>query len=1151
MSGANTILNLPLPANAEAEFAWTHIFGAGKAMAIAEAVREHDGLVVAVVGDTNAALRLNEEIPFFDGDIAQYHLPDWETLPYDRFSPYQDIISDRIATLSDLPSFDRGLLIVSIATLMHRIVPRDWLAGQTFEFAVGDVLNPTEFELRLSTAGYRHVSQVVDHGDFAIRGSIIDVFAMGAPNPFRIDLFDNEIETLRVFDPDSQRSLEEVERLSLMPARETPLNAEAIARFRRHWRLAFDGLPTESSVYNDVGAGLAPAGIEYYLPLFFDRLDSLFEYTDKRTLFILDEDIESGAEAFQHAIDERYEQLRHDHERPILPPQQLFLSWEHVAAELAGYRRVSICGLEVGQTNVHRASTKAPVRIPIDGRASEPFRLVESFLASYEGRVLFLAESNGRRETIAEILRGNGIKPRLYDDWPDFLANDDPLGLTVAPLAAGVEIGEPRICLIAESQLFGERAQQRRRRRRVDAGAEAIIRDLAELQVGAPVVHEDHGVGRYLGLEVLEVGGFVSEFIKLEYADADKLYVPVANLNLIGRYSGIDPAHAPLHKLGSGQWERAKKRATERIHDVAAELLEIHAQRAARTGHQFEIEHEPYDVFAQDFPFEETPDQEAAIAAVLSDLQDEKPMDRLICGDVGFGKTEVAMRAAAVAVNAGWQVAVLVPTTLLAQQHTQTFSDRFADWPVRIEQLSRFRDSQETRTTIADLESGKVDIVIGTHKLLSKNVKFKKLGLLIIDEEHRFGVRQKEQLKALRADVDILTLTATPIPRTLNLALSGIRELSVIATPPSKRLAIKTFLREASDALIREALLREIGRGGQVYFVHNAVETIEKTANKIAKIVPEARVKFAHGQMREKALESVMLDFYHRRCNVLVCTTIIETGIDIPNANTIIIDRADKFGLAQLYQLRGRVGRSHHRAYAYLLIPHRKAMTADAIKRLEAIESLEDLGVGFTLATHDMEIRGAGEILGDEQSGQIQEIGFGLYSDLLNRAVAALKSGSQASLLQSERDSCDISLHVPALFPEDYIPDVHTRLVLYKRIASASSDDEITAMKEEVIDRFGNFGVPVMNLFRLSMLKLRARALGVKRVDIGSRGGRIEFGPQPNIEPATIIELVQNDAAYRLDGESRLKIVKPLADADARFREVEDLLSSFTTATAA
>ncbi len=1144
-------LDPPLPANGD-DHAWTRLYGAGKSLAVAEAVRRHPGLVVVVVGDTNTALQFADEIPFFADDIERYHLPDWEILPYDQFSPYQDIISERISTLSRLPELTSGLLVVSVATLLHRIVPRAWLAGQTFNLKLGDTLDRVELQTRLIQAGYRNVSQVMDHGDFAVRGSIVDVFAMGASNPFRIDLFDDEIETLRVFDAETQRSVENVESLDLMPARETPLTPDAIARFKRNWHLSFDGLPTRSPVYADVSEALAPAGIEYYLPLFFDQLDTLFDYIPKNALVIVDEGFEEGAEAFRNSIEERYEQLSHDVERPILPPDRVFLDWEDITERLSSLPRAYVSSLDLGEREHNfRFNTRAGTKLPIDGRANEPFRLLHSFLDSYDGRVLFIAESNGRRETMLELFNANNLKPKSFGSWAEFLNGKERVGLAVGLLSEGVEIAEPTICVITESQLFGERASQRRRRRRSDIDKDAIIRSLAELQIGAPVVHEDHGIGRFLGLEVLTVGGIENEFIKLEYADADKLYIPVANLNLISRYSGIDPAHAPLHKLGSGQWERAKKRATERIYDVAAELLEVHARREARAGHQFNLERDAYNAFRQDFPFEETPDQIGAIEAVLTDMQSTRPMDRLICGDVGFGKTEVAMRAAFVAANEGRQVAVLVPTTLLAQQHYQTFLDRFADWPIRVEQLSRFRDTTETRAALSGLQSGSVDIVIGTHKLLGDDVVFKDLGLLIIDEEHRFGVRQKEKIKAIRTDVDILTLTATPIPRSLNLALSGTRELSIISTAPAKRLAIQTFLREWSDALVREALLREISRGGQVYFVHNDVESMEKTAKKVAELVPEARVQFAHGQMREKELESVMLDFYHRRCNILVCTTIIESGIDIPNANTIIICRADKFGLAQLYQLRGRVGRSHHRAYAYLIVPHRKSMTADAIKRLEALESLEDLGVGFTLATHDMEIRGAGEILGEEQSGQIQQIGFGLYTDLLNRAVAALKTGKDVNLEESTDRPTEIMLHLPALFPEDYVPDVHARLILYKRISSAQNEEELRLLKEAIIDRFGPYTIPVANLFRVTSAKLRAQALGIKRIDLGSKGGRVDFVAQPNIDPAVIIELIQKDRTYRLDGETRLRVKKPLADADSRFSELNDLLDVLSVSSAA
>ncbi|MBI2799043.1 MAG: transcription-repair coupling factor [Gammaproteobacteria bacterium] len=1121
---------------------WTHLFGAARSLSVAEAARRHAGLTVLVCADSAAAVQFDAELPFFAPELPVIHLPDWETLPYDRFSPFQDIVSERMGTLSRLASQQQGCLIIAVGTLLHRLAPREWVHGQSFQLKIGDSLDREAFRKRLTESGYRYMPQVMDHGDFAIRGSIIDVFPMGAHQPFRIDLFGDDIETLRLFDVETQRSTVQTDAIELLPAREVPLTADGIACFKRNWRLSFEGRPSASPIFEDVSEGLAPAGIEYYLPLFFETVATLFDYLPENSLFLLDGALNQATETFQHTVAERYEQLRHDVERPLLPPERLFLTWAEAREAIARYPRVALGGEEwADRAHGQRFATRPATRLPIDVRAKEPLIAVREYVQRFTGRILVVAESNGRRETIAELFGGHGLPLKQFASWQAFLDASDKLGMAVAPLGEGVEIDDPALAIVTESQLFGERAAQRRRRRS-NVDQEAVVRNLAELHIGDPVVHELHGIGRYLGLEVLTAGDVTSEYIKLEYADGDKLYIPVAALGFISRYTGIDPEHAPLHKLGSGQWEKARRRAAERIRDVAVELLEIHAKRAARLGHGFGVDRDAYLTFEQGFPFEETPDQLAAIEAVVADMQDPKPMDRLICGDVGFGKTEVAMRAAFVAVNDGRQVSVLVPTTLLAQQHYQTFRDRFADWPIRIEQLSRFRDAQATRAALAGLAGGSVDIVIGTHKLLSRDVKFKHLGLVIIDEEHRFGVRQKEQLKALRTEVDILTLTATPIPRTLNLALAGTRELSVIATAPLKRLAVKTFVYEWSDELIREAVLRELSRGGQVYFVHNDIETIVRLVEQLHALVPEARVQHAHGQMRERDLEQVMLDFYHRRCNVLVCTTIIETGIDIPNANTMIINRADKFGLAQLYQLRGRVGRSHHRAYAYLISPPRKAITADAVKRLDAVEALEDLGVGFTLATHDMEIRGAGEILGEGQSGHIQEIGFGLYSDLLNRAVAALKAGRQPNIDDPGPRATEVELHIPALLPEDYLPDVHARLILYKRIASALDKSDLERLKEEIIDRFGEIGPQVHNLFRVTALKLAANRLGIKRIDIGRAGGVIEFQAQPDIDPMKVIKLIQGNPTYRLDGQERLRLRKDLAEPAARFSEIEKLL---------
>ncbi|MGR8918062.1 MAG: transcription-repair coupling factor [Gammaproteobacteria bacterium] len=1134
----------PAPPPAGASSTWSRLYGAARTLAVARAAAMSERPFVYVAADASAASRVEQEMAFFAPALPRLHFADWETLPYDRFSPYQDIISDRIATLSRLPGLRRGVVIVAAQTALHRVTPRSWLSGRAFRLARGDVLDRDDFRRRLEAAGYRACTQVSEHGDFAVRGSLIDLFPMGEDAPLRIDLFDDEIETLRLFDIETQRSTDAVDAFEVLPAREFPLDEAATREFRRAWRLEFDNKGISSSLYEDVGEGLAPAGIEYYLPLFFDELDTLADYFPANAVVVLDEDVAGAGERFETAVAERYEALRHDVERPLLEPARVFVTHEDFEGALAPFARIRIGGLDAGAEDGVAFATRTPVKVPVDARAAEPFALLDRHLSQGSERVLFVADSLGRRETLLELFRDQPFRPRSFDGFDAFIESDAAVGIAVGSLGVGAELDEPGLSLLTEAQLFGERADQRRRRR-ASTDSDAIVRNLTELVVGAPVVHEQHGVGRYRGLEVLTAGGVTNEFIKIEYADGDNLYVPVGALDLISRYSGVDPDHAPLHKLGSGQWDKARRKAADKIRDVAAELLEIHARRAARRGHAFALDRGGYAAFEQGFPFEETPDQAQAVAAVLKDMQAEQPMDRLICGDVGFGKTEVAMRAAFVAVNDGRQVAILVPTTLLARQHYETLKDRFADWPVRIEQLSRFSNSKATRDALDGIAAGTVDIVVGTHKLLGKDVRFKNLGLLVVDEEHRFGVTQKEKIKALRADVDILTLTATPIPRTLNMALSGTRDLSIIATAPLKRLAIKTFVREWSEPLLREAMLRELARGGQVYFVHNKVEDIEQTAEAVRRIVPEARVAVAHGQMRERELEAIMLDFYHGRCNVLVCTTIIETGIDVPNANTMVIDRADKFGLAQLYQLRGRVGRSHHRAYAYLVVPHRKAMTADAVKRLEAIESLEELGVGFTLATHDLEIRGAGEILGDEQSGHIQEIGFGLYAELLNRTVAALKAGHGLDVDQAMNARVEVELHVPALLPEDYLPDVHARLLLYKRIASARGDEELRDLREEIIDRFGLFGEPVENLFRVTSCKLAAERYGIRRIDLGRRGGRVEFHPDPNIDPMSVIDLVQTDPAYRMDGGERLRVVKELPDAASRFDELDFLFRRF------
>jgi transcription-repair coupling factor (superfamily II helicase) len=1134
---------------------WTSLYGSSRGLAIAGAARAHDGPLMVVTPDAPAAQRLEDEIRFFLGEdepgIPLVNFPDWETLPYDVFSPHQDIISERLATLGQLASLTRGVLIVPVTTLMVRIGPREYLDANSLTLGEGDTLDLTDMRRRLELAGYRCVSQVMEHGEFAVRGSLLDLFPMGSQLPYRIDLMDDEVDSIRTFDAETQRSVTRVADVRLLPGREFPLTPESIAYFRSQWRAHFEGDPTACPIYRDVSQSLAPAGVEYYLKLFFERTATLFEYLREDTLAITLADTHDAAEAFWSEIGERYEQRRHDRERPLLAPADVYLPVDELFADLNAYARIQIGRFDADDSSDHYASRVATA-LPVDARGERPLAVLEDFLGRFEGRVLFVAESAGRREILNDTFTSHGIDVTVFESWPGFLGGDARLGLAVAPLEEGAVLLDPSIAIVSESQLFGERVIQRRRRRTSGRDAESVVRDLSELNIGAPVVHEDHGVGRYRGLQTIRTERMSGEFLCIEYADGDKLFVPVSSLHLVSRYTGAESDAAPLHKLGSPQWQKARKKAAARAFDVAAELLEIQARRAARPGHQFGTARDELRTFVQGFPFEETPDQQVAIDAVLGDMGSHQPMDRLVCGDVGFGKTEVAMRAAFVAVHDGWQVAILVPTTLLAQQHHQTFTDRFADWPVRVEQLSRFRSKKERDAVVADLAAGNVDIVIGTHRLLQSEIKFKRLGLVIIDEEHRFGVRQKERLKSLRAQCDVLTLTATPIPRTLNLALSGLRDLSLIATPPERRLSIKTFVRQWDSALVREAFLREIHRGGQVYFVHNKVESIERIARELRELVPEAELRVAHGQMRERDLERTMLDFYHRRFNALVCTTIIETGIDVPSANTIIINRADHFGLAQLHQLRGRVGRSHHRAYAYLIVPQQRAMTADAVKRLEAIESLEDLGIGFSLATHDLEIRGAGEILGEEQSGQIHEVGYSLYTQLLERAVEALKSGRSPELDRALDHGAEIDLKVAALIPEDYLPDVHARLIMYKRIASAANIEEIHELKVEMIDRFGLLPEAVRNLFDITELKLKATPLGIRKVDVGDQGGRIVFSSKPQVDPANIVRLIQNEpSTYSFDGTDRLRFSMALETGDARIDALGGVLNALAMRDAA
>ncbi len=1135
--------------NTKNEARWGRLYGSSSALAIASAAQQHDGPIVVVTTDTRSADRLEHEIAVFAAkDISVLGFPDWETLPYDVFSPHQDIISQRLTTLNQLPNMQNGVLILPVSTLMQRISPRSHLDANTFILDVGDKLNADTTRLRLESSGYRCVDQVLEHGEFAVRGSLLDLFPMGGKSPYRIDLYDDEVDTIRTFDPETQRSTGKVESIRLLPAREFPFNDTAIARFRKAFRARFEVSGNDSPLFKEVSEGLAPGGIEYYLPLFFDELAKLTDYLPAATLYITMDGVQEAADEFWTDSQHRFEERRYDLERPVLKPTEIFLPPGDLFAAINQQQRIRVQSFELQKTGPswsNYASTALPA-VQLNGRAQHPAAALKNFIADFKGRIIFAAESAGRREAILDLLRDQEIRPSLSDDWHSALQSEQRLLVTIAPLEQGMVLEDPAIAVIAESALYGEKTRQQRRRSRAARDPDAIVRDLTELQLGAPVVHEDQGIGRYRGLTHLDIGGIETEFLTLEYAGGDKLYVPVSALHLISRYSGADPENAPLHKLGGEQWAKIKKKATEKLRDVAAELLEIYARREARPGKMIQIDESEYLHFAGAFPFEETPDQQEAIDKVLTDLQSKRPMDRVICGDVGFGKTEVAMRAAWASASDGRQVAILVPTTLLAQQHLENFQDRFADTPLRIEGLSRFSGSKKATQTIKALAEGKVDIVIGTHKLLSEQVKYKDLGLVVIDEEQRFGVRQKEHMKKLRSEVDMLTLTATPIPRTLNMSMSGLRDLSIIATPPAQRHAIKTFVNQWNNTLIREAVLREIKRGGQVYFLHNKVEDIEIIGRNLAELVPEASLEIAHGQMREKDLEIVMRDFYHRRFNILLATTIIESGIDQPNANTIIINRADKLGLAQLHQLRGRVGRSHHRAYAYLITPPRKSMTKDSIKRLEAIESMEDLGAGFTLATHDLEIRGAGDLLGDGQSGQIHQIGYTLYTDLLARTVEALKSGEEPefALDSSAHHGTEVELRLPALLPDDYVPDVHTRLITYKRVASAADKAALRDLQVEMVDRFGLLPDQTRNLFQVTELKLQATPIGITKIEAGAQGGRLIFNKQPNIDPMVLIQLIQQQPEiYKLDGQEKLRFAVDLTDPEERISFVSDLIN--------
>ena len=1144
---------------------WQGLFGSAGSLATARLASAARQLVVYVAADTEAAAHVREELRFYAGDEATaLTFPDWEILPYDHFSAHQDIVSERLATLHALPEVHRGTLVVPIGTLLQRLPPTDFVRRSSLALAVGERFDLALERSRLAAAGYRAVDVVSERGEFAVRGSLMDVFPMGAARPIRIDLFDDEIDTLRLFDPDTQRTVAETERIRVLPARETPLDADSVARFRDSWHRNFDVDVRRCAIYQDVSAGMAPQGIEYYLPLFFETTATLFDYLPGDTVFVLEEDAAGAAARHLEAVAERYESLRHDVERPLLPPRALFLPKAELEALLRKHGRARLD--PHAKQHRHRVGFggKPLPDLAANHRAADPAARLRAFAGNANCRLLLTAETAGRKVHLEDFLRREGVHAEDAESFAAFVAGEQRLAIAIAPIERGFWLDE--LAVVTETEIFGHRSEaalRRAKRRGVDP--ELVVKNLVELNVGSPVVHIDHGVGRYRGLETLDMSpqlgsagegdGHPMEFLAIEYADEAKLYVPVTSLHLVSRYAGADEDSAPLHRLGSKDWEKAKRRAAEQARDAAAELLDVYARRKAAAGFAFAPPDDDYRRFAEQFPFETTPDQQAAADTVIEDLVGAKATDRLICGDVGFGKTEVAMRAAFLAVASGRQVAVLAPTTLLAQQHFETFGDRFAHWPVTVEVISRLRTDADAKAVAARLAEGRIDILIGTHRLLAKAFRFKNLGLVVIDEEHRFGVRQKEQLKNLRAEVDVLALTATPIPRTLNLSLSGLRDLSVIATPPAKRLSIKTFVLEKRRAVIGEATARELARGGQVFYVHNEVRSIDRVADEVAALAPRARIGVGHGQMPKRQLERVMADFYHRRSNVLVCTTIIENGIDIPNANTMLIERADRFGLAQLHQLRGRVGRSHRQAYAYLMTPHPKAMTADAAKRLLALKEAGELGIGFTLATHDLEIRGAGELLGDEQSGQINTVGFTLYMEMLERAVAALKAGRTPHLDVPLQTSHDVNLHVAALIPDDYLPDVHARLILYKRIANAPDRDALADLKVEMVDRFGALPDALKNLFRTAELKLAGAAAGIERIDVGARNGRLVFARTTGVDPFAIVRLAQEaPETYRFrpaDGGDpnaggRLLVSRDLPESEQRFAFVEELLKRLT-----
>ncbi len=1139
---------------------YQHSNGSDDAFALAKLATEQLRPIVVFTASALAAQRLLEEIPFFAPNLKIHLLPDWETLPYDALSPHHDLVSERLATLYQIMNGACDILLTPITTAIYRMPPREYLAAHTFFLKRGEILDLEMLREQVTLAGYTHVTQVLAPGEYGIRGGLIDLFPMGSPLPYRIDLLDREIETIHTFDIDTQRSIYPVDEIRLLPAHEFSFDKAGRTLFCSNFREKFDGNPSKSRIYKDINQGIIPTGIEYYLPLFFEQTATLFQYIPQSALICLHHDIHSTIEDFWRDTQSRYLLLRGDSNRPLLAPRDLFLTAEDFFCALKPYPRIEIQFYKHEKKyKVKDISSQLP-SIRVNRHASNPTKNLAKFILEFTllgGRILILAESLGRRELIADYFRQYDLYPDYCIDYAQFLVSNKALMLSVAQLHDGFILSDVKLAFITENDLYATHVpgQYKRRSKIISPTADTMLRDLSEIKIGDPVVHEQHGVGRYLGLVDIDFDHLelaqLSEFISLEYDGGDKLYVPVSQMHLIGRYSGVAKESAPLHKLGSGQWDKAKRKAMQQVRDTAAELLNLYAQRTARLGHAFSFKQHDYEAFSEGFGFEETPDQAAAINAVIKDMTSGQPMDRLICGDVGFGKTEVALRAAFIAIADGKQVAILVPTTLLAEQHFQNFSDRFGliadQWPVKIAELSRFRLAKEQTQVLAGLAQGSVDIVIGTHKLIQKSVQFKNLGLVIIDEEHRFGVRQKEQLKNLRSEVDVLTLTATPIPRTLAMSLEGLRDFSVIATAPYRRLSIKTFVSHFSEGIIREACLRELKRGGQIYFLHNNVDTIQSMYDKLVKLLPEAHICIAHGQMRERDLEHVMKNFYHQQFNLLLCTTIIETGIDVPSSNTIVINRADKFGLAQLHQLRGRVGRSHHQAYAYLLIPEEEALGTQAKKRLDAIQAMQELGAGYYLAMHDLEIRGAGEVLGESQSGEMQEIGFNLYTAMLDTAVKSLKDGREPDMQNPLGVTTEINLHAPSVLPDDYCNDVHERLILYKRMANCGDCNQLDDMQQELIDRFGLLPAPVKTLLDCHYLRIIAKPLGIRRIDANVDSILFQFVPDPHLDVVKLITLVQNDSEYRLSGPDRLKIESKIVDVTERVVRIKNLINELST----